>query len=103
MRVLTPVLALALLEKITDGQNFLLDFALAGQTISGDKPRETQEKPGTQGQRIDCSLTCVGENNVLIGAYIRYQAVYGGGVLDLGEFLIGRREMKWKGPLMHNC
>jgi hypothetical protein len=56
----------------------VLDVALAGQTVSGDKPREIQEKPRTQRQRIDCSLTRVGENNVLIGAHTRYQVVYGG-------------------------
>src|SRR6266481_5515715 len=77
-RVLTLVSALALFEKITDGQNFLLDVALAGQIVSGDKLRKMQEKPTTQGQRIYCPLARVQEDLVLIGAHTCYQVVYGG-------------------------
>jgi hypothetical protein len=50
----------------------LLDVALARQIVSGDKPRKIQEKPRTQRQGIDCSLTRVQEDNVLIGAHTRY-------------------------------
>jgi hypothetical protein len=44
----------------------------------------------------------VQEDLVLIGAHTRNQLVYGEWSLDLGEFLTGRREMKWKVRLKHN-
>ena len=75
-----------------DGQNFLLDVALAGQLVSDDKPRKMQEKPRTQGQRIYCPLTRLREDLVLVGTHSRYEVFYGGWLFDPG----------WNVRLTHN-
>ena len=96
------VRTLPLFEKIRDRSNFSLDVALEREIVGSYKPRKMQEKLTAQGQRIYCSLTRVRKYIVLMGAYERYQVVYGGRSVNFGRFLIGRPENSRTVPLLRD-
>jgi hypothetical protein len=89
------VRTLPLFEKISDRSNFSLDVALAREIVGSYEPRKMQEKLTAQGQRIYCSLTRVRKDIVLMGAYKRYQVVYGEWSREVGKLLASRLRSNW--------
>ncbi len=91
-RLLQPlrVRTLTFFEQVRDHSNFSLDITVAWEIVSGDQPRNVQEKLSAQSQRIDGSLTRVRKDLLLTAAHKRYEVVDGRWSLDLGRFLIGR-------------